>query len=120
MDETRQLYDGPKQETRNAIDALGADLIRCATEVEAQLKRDVRTVESRFEKGHVKDYDEFFYETMFHHVATLAYANAALVELVERNKKLYGELMDWLARLHEAKREAAELNREGKPEPTTD
>jgi hypothetical protein len=126
MDETMEQYNGSKEEMRNAIDAFGADFIRCANDVEAQLKSDVRIVESKFENGQIEDYDDFFYETLFRHVTTLTCANAGLLELVKRNRKLAEESTDWLARLHEAKHEARAAKREmlsstaNKPEPTRD
>lgn len=126
MDETKQLYDGRRQETRDAIDALGADVMRFATELEAQLKKDFRVVESRFETGHVKNYDEFFYETMCCNIPTLSWVDSEMGKLMERNKKLREEMIHWVVRAHtahlQARAEAAEAARihGKKPGPTTD
>lgn len=120
MDETRQQGDGPTQETRNAIDALGPDVMRFATQLEARLKEDFQAAESRFEGDlDVKDYGELFNGPMWDNIDSLTWAAAEMDQLVERSKELRVKLVR-LVKLNAREVEAAELRRENKSEPTTD
>jgi hypothetical protein len=114
MDQTRQLWNGPKQEIRNAIDVLGADIMRFASDLEARLNSDFQGVEVRFEKGHIKNEDEFFDETTRYNITSLDWVDWEMNRLIERNNMLRAELAWWVVRTAEVKRKARddELNRE--------